>query len=162
MELTQEYLKEYLSYDVNTGVFSWIKSYRNQHIGKTVGSFDRDGYRQIKIKRKLYRAHRLAWFYVNGVWPDGPLDHIDGNRDHNAINNLREVTFTGNSQNQRKAHKDATVGLLGVDLNKAKVRFRARIQVNGKRVTLGGFNSAEEAHKSYIEAKRTMHGACTI
>lgn len=162
MELTLEYLKENLSYDVNTGVFSWIKSYRNQHIGKTVGSFDSDGYRKIKIKRKLYRAHRLAWFYVNGVWPDGPLDHIDGVRDNNAINNLREVTFAGNSHNQRKAHKDAAHGFLGVDLNKAKGRFRARIQVNGKRVTLGGFSTAEEAHKAYVAAKRTMHGTCTI
>jgi hypothetical protein len=160
--VTQEVLKDYLSYDSLTGVFEWIKSYRNQKIGKKVGSYDKDGYLQIKLQRKIYRSHRLAWLYVYGKFPDGQIDHIDGVRDNNAIANLREVTFAGNSQNQRISHKDSSFGMLGIDYNKSKNRFRARIQTNGKRITLGGFATAEEAFEAYKEAKRKFHKTCVI
>ena len=162
MGLTQSDLKEYLSYESETGIFTWVKSYRNQHIGKRVGSYDKDGYVQIKLKRKLYRAHRLAWLYVHGKFPDSQLDHIDGVRDNNVITNLREVTFAGNAQNQRGSHSDSTYGMLGIDYNKTKKRFRARIQLGGKRITLGGFSTAEDAYAAYIEAKRKYHPTCTI
>ena len=162
MELTQNDLKEYLSYESETGIFTWIKSYRNQHIGKKVGSYDKDGYLQIKFKQKLYRAHRLAWLYVCGKFPSTQLDHINGIRDDNSIKNLREVTYAENSQNQRISHKDSTFGMLGIDFNKSKKRFRARIQINGRRITLGGFGTAEEAYSAYIEAKRQYHSTCTI
>ena len=162
MGLTQETLKEFLFYDFVTGAFCWLKSYRNQRIGKDVGSFDKDGYRSIVIKRKIYRAHRLAWFYMYGKWPSGPLDHIDGNRDNNAIANLREVTFSGNSQNQRCAHRDSKFGKLGVDKLSHRKLFRARIQCDGKRVTLGYFKTPEEAHSAYVMAKRAFHETCTI
>jgi len=162
MELQQSDIKEYLSYDSETGLFTWIKSYRNQHIGKKVGSYDKDGYLQIKFKRKAYRAHRLAWMYVYGKFPDSQLDHIDGVRDNNAISNLREVTFSENSQNQRNSHSDSTYGMLGIDYNKSKKRFRARIMIQGKRITLGGFSTAEQAFEAYLEAKQKYHPACTI
>ncbi len=155
-------LKEVLFYNLDTGVFVWIKSYNNQHLGKEVGSFDKDGYRMIKVDKKLYRAHRLAWFYAYGEWPIGPLDHIDGRRDNNAISNLREVTFAGNSQNQRAAHADSTHGMLGVDKLSHRNLFRARIQCEGRRVTLGYFKTPEEAHNAYLLSKREAHKTCTI
>lgn len=162
MELTQDELKENLSYNQETGIFTWIKSYRNQHIGKRVGSHDPDGYLQIKLKRKLHRAHRLAWLYVYGKHPDGPLDHMDGIRDNNAIGNLREVTYAGNSQNQRHAHKDSKSGLIGVHKVSNRNLFRAAIQIQGKRKVLGFFKTAEEGFTAYLEAKREYHSTCTI
>jgi|688.fasta_scaffold858151_2 hypothetical protein len=162
MELTQSYLKEYLSYESGTGIFTWIKSYRNQRLGKIVGMIDRDGYRTITFKRKHYRAHRLAWFYVYGKWPNIQIDHIDGIRDNNSIDNLREVSFAGNSQNQRKSHADSKYGLIGIDKLSHRKLFRARISINGKRKTLGYFKTPEEAHIAYLEAKRKHHPTCTI
>jgi hypothetical protein len=116
----------------------------------------------IKLNHKPYRAHNLAWFYVHGAWPSIILDHKDGVKDNNAITNLRETTFAGNSQNQRRAHKDSGHGFIGVDFNKSKRRFRARIKIGGVRVTLGGFDTAEAAHNAYVQAKREMHSTCTI
>jgi len=162
MLFTQQELQESLSYDSNTGVFIWIKTYRNQNLNKIAGSFDKDGYRMIKFKGKLYRSHRLAWFYVYGVMPTMQIDHINGIRDDNSIVNLREVSFSENSQNQRISHKDSTFGMLGIDYNKSKKRFRARIQTNGRRITLGGFSTAEEAFNAYLDAKRKYHPTCTI
>ncbi len=155
-------IKESLSYDCETGIFTWIKSYRNQRLGKPVGCLDKDGYLSIKYGKKLYRAHRLAWWYVYGKFPDCQIDHIDGNKLNNAIKNLRDVTYAQNSQNQRKSHYDSKFGLLGVDYNKTKNRFRARIQTEGKRITLGGFSNAEDAYNAYLEAKRKYHSTCTI
>lgn len=159
---TQKELMEYLSYDPETGIFKWLKGYRNRNVGKIAGFIDHEGYRQITFKKRIWRAHHLAWFYVHGEFPKTIMDHKDGIKDNNAIDNLREVTFSGNSCNQRKAHKDSTYGLLGADFNKNKNRFRARIQINGKRISLGGFATAEEAHEAYLEAKRRLHSTCTI
>jgi hypothetical protein len=160
--VTQEKLKEHLSYDAETGLFCRIKSYQNQRLGKVVGGLDADGYRTIGLQHKHWRAHRLAWLYVYGKFPDSELDHINGNRDDNRICNLREVSPAGNSQNQRKSHDDSTYGLLGVDYNKTKNRFRARIQIGGVRITLGGFSNPQDAHEAYLKAKRDFHSTCTI
>lgn len=162
--ITQFELKDRLSYDPGTGVFIWIKVYRNKTrlLGKEAGGVDCEGYRIIKISGRSYRAHQLAWLYVHGRYPAVILDHRDGARDNNAITNLREVTFSGNSQNQRHAHTDSAHGLIGVDLNKKKKRFRARIMIAGKRKTLGGFATLEAAHEAYLQAKRQMHATCSI
>ena len=162
MELTQSELRKHLSYDHETGVFVWIKSYHNRRVGVVAGSRDRDGYLMIKLHRKHYRAHRLAWLYVYGSAPVEQIDHINGVRDDNRIQNLREVTFAGNSQNQRKSHVDSTYGLIGIDKLSHRDLFRARINVCGKRRSLGYFKTADEAHAAYLAAKRALHATCTI
>lgn len=162
MTVTQSLLKECISYNPISGEFVWIKGYNNRNIGKVAGMIDVDGYRVIKFKKRIWRAHHLAWLYVNGEFPRSAMDHIDGNRSNNAITNLRVVTFSGNSQNQRVAHKDAKYGMLGVDKLSHRKLFRARIATGGKRVTLGYFKTPEEAHSAYLAAKRIMHITCTI
>jgi hypothetical protein len=162
MELTQSELKKHLSYDHETGVFLWIKSFHKRRIGMVAGSHDRDGYLSIKLHRKPYRAHRLAWLYVYGSQPTEQIDHRNGVRDDNRIANLREVTFAGNSQNQRKSHADSAHGLIGIDKLTHRNLFRARINVRGKRRNLGYFRTADEAHAAYVAAKRELHPTCTI
>ena len=76
--LTAEVLRNLLSYDAETGIFTWIgkPNGRVAH-GAQAGTFLPDGYVRIKLRRKLYLAHRLAWFYVHGVWPENEIDHIN-------------------------------------------------------------------------------------
>ncbi len=161
--ITQDELKSVLCYDKDSGVFTWIKSYRNQHTGKVAGGFDKDGYVTIKIARKPYRAHNLAWLYMFGRMPDVILDHIDMVKDNNRINNLREVTHAENAQHKTKAlSTNKSCGMLGVSLHKRCNMYRARIMTNGKRVLLGYFNCPQEAHEAYVAAKRVLHRTCEI
>lgn len=162
MMVDQNDVKEFLSYEPSTGVFIWVKGYRNRNVGKIAGFIDYEGYRQITFKGRIWRAHHLAWLYMFGSLPASSIDHIDGDRSNNSIANLREVTFAGNSQNQRIAHKDSKFGKLGVDKLTHRKLFRARIQCEGKRITLGYFKTPEEAHQTYLMAKRAFHETCTI
>ena len=96
MSLTAERLREVMSYDPETGVLTWRKKTGRKGrvvVGRAAGNYDPDGYICVRIDRKNYKAHRLAWLYVYGTWPDNRIDHIDGIKDNNAITNLlREYT----------------------------------------------------------------------
>ena len=88
------------------------------------------------------------------------VDHIDGNRANNAIANLRDVTRSVNHQNLRRARSDSAHGFLGVSPFFGK--WKARITVNRVFQHLGVFDTPEEAHAAYLEAKRRLHVGCTI
>ena len=105
-ELTQARLKELLYYDQKTGIFTWKESRRCVKKDDVSGTLDSKGYVIIMVDRIRYKAHRLAWFYIYGVWPKNDIDHINTIRHHNFIVNLREATRGENLQNQTKAHKD--------------------------------------------------------
>lgn len=159
--LTAERLRELLHYDPLTGIFTWcVRRGANRRGGKQAGSVSREGYRSIKVEDKLYKAHRLAWLHVHGVWPVDMLDHINGERDDNRIGNLRQIGNTENQQNRRRARVDSAAQLLGV---KAEWRhWRADIRVNGKRHYLGSFDTPEAAHEAYVKAKRVLHPGGTL
>ena len=116
-------LKEILKYEPNTGNFYW-KTDRNHSviIGSIAGSQHPGGYWTIGINGKNYAAHRLAWFYVYGTWPQKHLDHINGNRADNRIENLREATRSQNMQNEKKARSTNSNGFLGVTKHGKKWR----------------------------------------
>lgn len=159
--LTVEMLRQLLSLDVATGKFTWLVDRgRMAKAGDAAGSDNGDGYVRIGICGRQYLAHRLAWFYVNGKWPDGHTDHKFGEKADNRPTNLREVTRSGNQQNQRRARCDNQTGLLGVSPYRDK--FMAQIHINGKRKYLGLFDRAGDAHLAYLQAKRSMHATCTI
>lgn len=160
-ELTQEMLKSRLDYNPETGIFTRkFSPSRNVAAGSIPGKIKRDGYKFITINGREYPSHRLAWMYVTGAWPLGCIDHINGNRTDNRIQNLRDVSTSENLQNQRVAHRDNKTGFLGV--SRKGVRFVAKICVNYKDVHLGTFPTPETAHAAYISAKRNIHGGCTI
>ena len=104
----------------------------------------------------------LVWLYYYGEWPINQIDHIDCNPANNKITNLREATPVENSMNKRSPRKDNKSGFLGVNYNKDRNRFEAYICVYGKRIGLGRFDTPEEAHQAYLEAKRMYHLTCTI
>jgi hypothetical protein len=160
--LTQARLKEVLHYDPETGIFTRrIRTSTRVNIGDIAGFVHSSGYVHIKIDRKIYKGHRLAWLYMTGNWPY-ELDHKDGIRSHNWFDNLRDVSKSGNSQNQRKARKDNKNGHLGVSILKKTGTFRACIAINGKNKHLGCFNTADEAYDAYVTAKRIYHPTNTL
>ena len=147
MELTFEVLKEFLSYDENTGEFIWIKKPgRGRSVGSTAGTVNGNGYVQITFKGKIYLAHRLAWLYVYGVWPNR-LYHRDRIRHHNWISNLREA-----SQSQNVFHTKRTIqtvtGARGVQ-RAHDGKYRATIYHQRKKINLGRYTTIEEAKAAY-------------
>lgn len=150
-----------LHYNPETGTFTWIKKTGRKIVpGTSAESLNYAGYIRIGINRSYHMAHRLAWFYVHGKWPANRIDHINGNRSDNRLQNLRDVSTATNQQNQRTHHRNNKVGLLGV--RRGKTSFLAQITKSGRPIHLGCFDTKEEAHAAYIAAKRTMHPGCTI
>ena len=162
MTLTAEQLKNVLDYAPDTGVFTWaIRPSKAVNAGFIAGCLEkRIGYITIGIAKRVYKAHRLAWLHVYGQWPKGLIDHINGDKSDNRIDNLRDVFADGNSQNVRKPNKRNKSGFMGVIWYQNK--WRASMSVNGKSKWLGDYATPEEAHQVYLEAKRKYHAACTI
>jgi hypothetical protein len=163
--LTQECLKEYLHYDSETGIFTWIK--RPYHanrikIGEHAGSNHIMGYRATRLFNTRYLLHRLAWLYEYGKFPDDDIDHINGIKNDNRICNLRESTDYGNMQNMIRPTKRNKLGLLGVSYDKTKKKYVAQIHHNGKYTHIGRFDTKEAAYEAYLKAKRKHHSTCTI
>lgn len=153
--MDQRELKSELYYNKETGAFTWKVSNNNRiKVGDEAGSISkRNGYIQIKIKKRLYRAHRLAWLYVYGVMPTKEIDHIDHDRTNNKISNLREVTRQQNSKNT-KIRSDNKSGVTGVNWNKKTFKWYARIHdESGCEEHLGYFNNFDEARQARLKAE---------
>lgn len=158
--LTLEEVRELLSYDPMTGDLRWLIGGNGRRVGKVAGSRHNRGYRSIEIAGNGYLAHRVAWLLVHGSWPEDLIDHINGNRADNRLCNLREVSNSLNCQNQRKARRDNTTGLLGV--RRLGAKWQARIMTDGKSTHLGTFPTPELAADAYVKAKRIHHTTGTI
>lgn len=126
---------------------------------KPAGAMGRE-YWCITINRRRYFAHRLVWAYFNGAWPEHEIDHIDGDKLNNRIENLRDVPRRTNKQNTRRANR-GNAGLLGTHLFR-NGRWKASINVDGKNKHLGYFDTTQQAHIAYLEAKRLHHPGGTL
>lgn len=155
--LTHERLKAVLAYDAETGLFIWkVRTGRRVKVGDQAGVISSTiGYRLIRIDRTLYLAHRLAYFYQTGAWPEGEIDHINGAKTDNSYANLRIATRSQNMYNvgKRKSNK---CGLKGVSLSRG--RWVAEILVEGKKRHVGAFDTPEAAYAAYVEAAHRYHG----
>jgi len=157
MKITHERLLEVLNYDAEIGIFSWRSKPRCAPKDGLPGCLDHHGYWRIGIDYGRYWAHRLAWFYVQGVWPVGEIDHINGDPLDNRISNLREATRGQNAANGR-TRKDSKLGLKGVSFHAKTGKWAARSQKDGKRVSFGYFHTPEEAHHAYVVGSTKLHG----
>jgi len=142
IEFSQEYLKGKYEYDPITGNFY---TYTTKGKKLATGHYNELGYQILSIYGDHYRAHRLAWLYVHGVWPSGVIDHIDNNRANNAINNLRNVTQSTNILNSSVSVKNTTK-IKGVSYNKLNNNYKVRIMIKGKTIRKT-FGTLEEASK---------------
>ena len=151
--MTQEKLKELLDYNEKTGEFRWkVNRGIKIKIGDIAGTLKKEGYVAININYKLYYAHRLAWLYVYGKFPEQETDHINQNRSDNRVKNLRAVTCAENGKNQL-LRKNNVSGISGVYWNKGIKRWIAQIWVGNKTKSLGSFTEIEDAKQARDEAK---------
>jgi len=156
--ITQSKLKELLNYNPDTGEFTWLKTNSiTVKIGDIAGTIDTNKYRRIGINGKRYMAHRLAWLYMTGNFPENYIDHINHNPDDNAISNLREATPSQNNSNA-KVKKNNASGYKGVEIDKKNKNYRANIWHNNKNIYLGKFDTAELAHKAYCIKAKELKG----
>ena len=138
--ITQEQLKEFVSYDPLTGTFIRLKG---KGKGLVAGSLNRTkGYIYLRVDGHRYMAHRLAWLYVYGAHPEDVIDHKNGIKDDNKISNLRVVTKSENQRN-RVINKNNSSGILGVYKNKN--RWVAQITLDGVTKSLGSYTTRNEA-----------------
>lgn len=157
INLTAEQLRDALIYDPATGNFVSRKDSSNRPAGTPCGSRCKGGYLIISVQGGRWFAHRLAWLYMTGKWPNDQIDHINGLRADNRFENLRDVDRFGNTQNLHKAKNRSKTGLLGVSPHQG--RWRAMIHTRGKTTHIGMFSDQAAAHAAYIEAKRRLHPA---
>ena len=158
-------VRELIDYNPHTGAFTRkVRTAQRHQVGDRadfiVKSGQQAGYRRVSLMSKRFMAHRVAWLYVHGEWPAQDIDHINGDRGDNRIANLRDVSARVNRENIRSPRVDNTSGYLGVMSHQG--RWRARVQVNGSSVSLGCFDTPEEAHQAYLEGKRKYHEGCTL
>lgn len=151
-----EEIRDHLRYEPDTGKFYWIKSRQRIRIGDEAGSLF-GGYIHIRYRGKRYRAHRLAFLFMDGELPDSTLDvdHINGDPSDNRWCNLRLATRSQNLRNQRAK---GSIKLKGVSLIRKSNRFTAQIGLDGKKKHIGCFSTAEEAHAAYRSVAIELHG----
>ena len=150
------WLKEHLSYNQETGIFTWIKKPAHAvKVGTIAGRHRPDGYIAIQVKSRIYLAHRLAWFFVYQQWPSDQIDHINGTRNDNRFCNLREATRKQNMEN-RKPNFNSVSGYVGVTWSKQHQRWCVRIMSNKKPFHIGYFNCLLNAVIARKKAEQSM------
>jgi len=134
-------IKDVISYDPFTGILT-RKINRAKHLaGEVVGSVNGNGYLTTKFKSKSIKCHQIAWFLTYDYWPK-EIDHIDGNRLNNKLENLREVTRQENVRNTQ-VYKNSPFNIHGI--SKRGNKYRAYITVNNKLIQLGSHLKLETA-----------------
>lgn len=122
--LTHARLLEVLYYDPEMGWFMWLTRRGRQKAGSVAGTLSHD-YIAICIDGVIHLAHRLAWFYVHGVWPEHEIDHWDTIKSNNGITNLRDVPHVVNRQNHAGLNANNTSGVAGVTWDKRIQKWKA-------------------------------------
>ncbi len=153
MSIKEECFRK-LDFDQETGVFTWKNDgTRGVKAGDIAGTKMKSGYVMLSVKGKRLLAHRIAWLFVHGEFPEGNIDHINRNKSDNRIANLRPATYEQNAQNRLKNIKN-TSGYKGVTWHKRDERWQAAITVRKKVIHLGYYKNVEDAYKAYTEASK--------
>lgn len=158
MVVSRDYvlLNDLLKYDADTGKLTWLVNRGPARIGREAGSKHNMGYKAVRVAGKAYLCHRVAWLLSHGQWPAYHIDHKDGDKQNNSLDNLRECSPAENQQNAGfKSHN--TSGFTGVWFCKATGKWHAYISNQKKRRHLGVFTSPESAHGAYLVAKKELH-----
>ena len=153
-DITQEYVKERLSYDGQNLV--WKTTIYKSKIGKRAGTSNAKGYRQIILNKVVFLEHRLILLYVHGYTPK-EIDHINGIKSDNRIENLRECTSSINNRNSKMPCTNKS-GVKGIFWDNSVNRWHGRIWADGKFVFSKCFESLTDATIAVREARELHHG----
>ena len=172
--LSADRLSTLATYDQYTGDITWLPRTPDMFLcranertrvcarfnklwaGKVAGHKNSMGYIVLNINQKTIQAHRAAWALHCGSWPFGQIDHENGNRSDNRIENLRDVTSGENAKN-RCIHSNNTSGYMGVHFHKRSGKWHARIMESRVRSHLGSFDTEEDAAAAYVECAKKMN-----
>ncbi len=147
---------EMLEYD-QQGFFIWKQSNSNRALkGSKAGSINAAGYVCISINNKDFYSHRISWAFNRGIPLPRYIDHINGNKEDNRIENLRETTMSQNLANS-KTYKSNKLGIRGIRQN-TKGRYVASMTHNQKYIHIGIFNSLDAAIKARQEKAEEIYG----
>lgn len=156
----EETVRRIFKYDHNTGDLLYVKQAGSARVGDKAGSYDKDGYLRVQIscgKARFHaRVHRICWFLFYGTWPSR-VDHIDGDKVNNRIDNMREASGSENMIN-RKTFASNTSGRKGVSYSSRRDVYVAYINHSGKRVPLGEFKDFKSACLAREMAEIKFHG----
>ena len=153
--LTQQRLKEVVKYDRRKGLFYWKVSTGKVSRGAVAGHTDTAGYTKISIDGVKYFAHRLAWFYVHGVWPLQNIDHKDLCRSNNRLTNLRDIGQSLNGLNG-PIRRNNSSGYTGVSYDARRRSWVAYIHQNYRKTHVGAFTNRQQAADARSAAIATV------
>lgn len=139
------------------GRLFWRSPRQGRTVGKEVGCLNRAGYRVFGMDGAFLQSHRVVFAMMHGRWPEHEVDHINGIKNDNRPENLREATRAQNGMNVGMSPGN-TSGYKGVSWDKNLNKWRAEIYVLGKRIHLGRHNDIDLAGLIYEEAARIYHG----
>lgn len=154
-----EHLKELLAYDAMTGNFTRKKSIKGHSIGDKLGHM-RDGYHYIQNQGFNYPAHKLAFYFMTGIYPNSDVDHIDRDRSNNRFSNLRIATRSQNMLNTT-SHRDSELQCKNVSFIPKTGKFNVKLTVNGRVKHIGNFDDLELADLVAQEARNKYHSSFT-
>ncbi len=145
---TTTILHELIHYNPIDGYVTRLAKWSNRHkIGEVLQAKGR--VQRFRIFGQRKELTHWIWLYQTGQFPEGVIDHIDGNHKNNVWTNLRDVTQAVNLSNKHKAQTNNRLGILGVD--KLNGKYRARLKRPGVKSThIGMFNTAAEAYNAYV------------
>jgi len=152
--LSLELLNE-LFYYKDGNLYRKKSTQKNVIVGSKVGTINTLGYLAISIKGKTYLVHRLIYWLSHGYLPKY-IDHIDGNRANNLLENLREATNQENLFNQ-KLRKNSRSGIKNVRWDARLKKWSVRFTVNYKAKHIGVYSSLEKAIQVAEETRIKLH-----
>lgn len=154
-ELVHKVLHQLLEYHPHTGRFFWVRTMGQRAVKGTEAGFikphGRTAYRIIKLFGKQYKAHRLAWLFMTGKWPENLIDHIDRDGTNNRWKNLREATHSENSRNRRLQNNNKS-GCAGVYWDADAKKWCAEIRIDLKIYRIGRYKNYDAA----VNARKNM------
>ena len=149
---------ELLNYNPDNGKFINLtdRTANNSLAGQEAGRSRPDGYRVLNVDGSRYYAHRLSWLYCHGRFPDGFIDHIDGNPANNKLSNLREATRSNNQAN--RGSQNGRLYPKNVHWNKRAKKWAVNIGHQGKLHYFGLYSSVAEAEAVAKSNRKKLHG----
>lgn len=156
---TQARLRELFDYDPETGILTNKVRRAKAAPGREAGSTRKDGYLSLSIDCLMGQlAHRVIWAWMTGEWPADQIDHADGDRRNNRWANLRLATAAQNNANKKTRRGKASCSIKGAFFHSETGKWRARIQVRGQQISLGLYDTPEDAGSAYLNAAQSIHG----